>query len=57
MLNLEEESLQSVLKQLHQAIYNHDRWYNELIRTLICQQPCDRHDIAKEMARLTGARI
>lgn len=51
MFNLDEEKCQSVLKQLNQAIYSHERWYNELIRTIICQQPCDRHDLAKDSHR------
>lgn len=51
MFNLDEEKLQVVLKQLQQAIYNHERWYNELIRTIICQQPADRHDVSKDAHR------
>lgn len=51
MFNLDEEKLQVVLKQLQQAIYNHERWYNELIRTIICQQPADRHDTMKDAHR------
>lgn len=51
MFNLDEDKLQSVLKQLHQAIYSHERWYNDLVRTIICQQPCDRRDTAKDAHR------
>ncbi|MGR9085641.1 MAG: diguanylate cyclase [Gammaproteobacteria bacterium] len=51
MFILDEEKLQSMLKQLHQAIYNHERWYNELIRTMVCQLPCDRHDTVKDAHR------
>lgn len=51
MFRLDEEKLQALLKQLHQAIYNHERWHNDLIRTIICQQPPDHHDTAKDAHR------
>ncbi|QPK61864.1 diguanylate cyclase [Methylomonas sp. LL1] len=51
MFKLDEAKLQAVLKQLHQAIYNHERWHNDLIRTIICQQPHDHHDMAKDAHR------
>ncbi|WKJ91691.1 diguanylate cyclase [Methylomonas montana] len=51
MFKLDEAKLQAVLKQLHQAIYNHERWHNDLIRTIICQQPHDQHDMAKDAHR------
>jgi len=51
MFNLGEAQLQTVLKQLQQAIFNHERWYNDLIRTIICQQPYDHHDVAKDSHR------
>lgn len=40
--------LQKILAQLEQALYNHQQWYKELIRTLICRSPSDKHDISSE---------
>jgi diguanylate cyclase (GGDEF)-like protein len=51
MFNLDEENSQVVARQLQQAIYNHERWYNELIRSIICQQPADHHDTMQEAHR------
>lgn len=42
------EELQDMLFQLEQALYNHQQWYNSLIRSLICRLPPDRHDICSE---------
>lgn len=39
------EELQASINQLEQAIYNHQTWYNVLIRTLICRLAPDDHDI------------
>ena len=36
--------LQDIIFQLEQALYNHQQWYNSIIRSLICKLPSDRHD-------------
>jgi diguanylate cyclase (GGDEF)-like protein len=46
--SLNREELQDVIFQLEQALYNHQQWYNSLIRSLICRLPPDRHDVSKD---------
>lgn len=48
MLNISQDELQSVLQQLDQAIYNHNHWYESLIRTMVCHLPYDRRDVSKD---------
>lgn len=45
---LDREELQSILSQLEQAVYNHQQWYNLIIRSLICRLPADKHDICED---------
>lgn len=42
--SLDREKLQDIIFQLEQALYNHQQWYNSIIRSLICKLPSDRHD-------------
>lgn len=42
------EMLQKMIAQLDQSLYNHQQWYNSLIRTLICKLAPDQHDINPE---------
>jgi diguanylate cyclase (GGDEF)-like protein len=42
--SISREELQDITAQLEQTIYNHQQWYNAIIRTLICRLPPDRHD-------------
>lgn len=42
--NTDRNELQQILAQLDQALYNHQQWHNDLIRTLACRLPCDKHD-------------
>lgn len=42
--SLDREELQDIIFQLEQALYNHQQWYNSIIRSLICKLPSDRHD-------------
>ncbi len=51
MLNVSHEELQSLLLQLDQAIYNHEQWYKDLIRTLICHLTYDHRDVAEDAHR------
>ena len=44
-------AIQLILLQLEQATYNHDRWYESLVATLVCRLPCDEHDIHEEAYR------
>lgn len=41
---ISREELQNVIAKLEQATYNHQQWYNLLVRTLICRLDGDRHD-------------
>jgi diguanylate cyclase len=43
--------LQTLISNVDQAIYNHDRWYDALIATLICHLPYDEHDVGEEPFR------
>ena len=40
--------LQNIIEQLRESLYNHQQWYNALIRTLVCKLPCDKHDTNPE---------
>jgi len=48
MLNITHDDLQSVLLQLDQAIYNHNQWYESLLRNLVCRLPYDSRDVEKD---------
>ena len=43
--------IQLILLQLEQATYNHDRWYEALVATLVCRLPCDEHDVQEDAYR------
>jgi diguanylate cyclase len=40
--------LHVLISNLDQAIYNHDRWYEALIATLMCHLPYDEDDVHEE---------
>jgi len=42
---MSREVLQSTLRELDQAAYNHGRWYKELIRSVICRLSHDQRDL------------
>lgn len=46
--SLQRDSLQQILTRLDQALYNHQQWHSNLMRTLTCRLPCDQHDISTE---------
>lgn len=50
--NVTHEDLQKVVGQLEQALHNHQQWFAELNRTLICHLPPDQHDINPEGFKL-----
>ena len=43
--------LQTLILNVEQAIYYHDRWYDNLVATLTCHLPCDEHDVHEESFR------
>jgi len=43
--------LQVLISNVDQALYNHDRWYDALITTLMCHLPYDEHDVHEESFR------
>ncbi len=40
--------LHILISNVDQAIYNHDRWYEALVTTLMCHLPYDEHDVHEE---------
>lgn len=51
MFNVSHEELQTVLRQLDQAIYSHEQWQRDMIRTLICRLPYDSRDVEESAHR------
>lgn len=51
MFKMSREKLQSALRELDQAKYNHERWYKDLIRSITCQLQPDNHDLAANAYR------
>ncbi|HKI61543.1 MAG TPA: diguanylate cyclase [Mariprofundaceae bacterium] len=52
MLEVSHKELDSILVQIDQAIDNHDQWYDQLMRTLICKLPPDQRDLEEEAHKL-----
>lgn len=48
---LSSNELHGTLDQLNQALSNHERWHDELIRTIICRLPPDRRDVETDAHR------
>ena len=48
MIRLTGEELQSTLRELDQAIYNHGQWLKDLTRSIICRLPYDIRDIDED---------
>lgn len=48
MLSINHDKLRGIISQLDQAIYNHNQWYESLIRTLICRMAFDRRDVERD---------
>ncbi|MBI5460605.1 MAG: diguanylate cyclase [Gammaproteobacteria bacterium] len=44
MFFIRQEELLGALLQLKQALYNHEQWHKDLIRSLVCRLPCDPRD-------------
>jgi diguanylate cyclase len=43
--------LHTLISNVDQAIYNHDRWHEALVTTLMCHLPYDEHDVHEEAFR------
>lgn len=52
MFEVSHKELDNILVQINQAIDNHNQWYQQLVRTLICKLPPDQRDIDDEAFRL-----
>lgn len=51
MLNMDRAELQTALQQLDQAIYNHEQWSKEIIRSIVCHLPFDSRDVVEDAHR------
>ena len=51
MKRISPDETHSAMQQLDQAIYNHQQWYKDLIRTLVCRLPHDQRDVAEDAHR------
>ena len=52
MFEVSHKELDNILVQVDQAIDNHDQWYYQLVRTLICKLPPDQRDIDDDAFKL-----
>jgi len=48
MFRIDREMLTTAVRRLDHAIYNHNRWYQEVLRTIICRLDFDADDIAED---------
>src|SRR3989344_5461264 len=53
---IDRETAQKAVERLDQALYNHQIWFNSLLRTLICKLPPDQHDMNRELENLVYNR-
>ena len=51
MFKMSREKLEATLKQLDQAMYNHEQWYKELIRSIVCQLTYAEREMDEESHR------
>lgn len=51
MFTIGHEEIQVILGQLDQAINNHNTWYENITRTLICRLPHDQRDVREDAHR------
>jgi len=52
MFEVSHKELDSILVQVDQAIDNHDQWFFQLVRTLICKLQPDQRDVDEEAHKL-----
>lgn len=50
--NISDEQMHQALKELEQALYNHQQWADALYGTLICRLTPDQRDVSPEAHRL-----
>jgi len=50
--NMSDEQMRTALKELEQAIYNHDQWAEMLYGTLICRLTPDQRDMGNDAHRM-----
>ncbi len=51
MFRMNTVALRTTLQQLQQASHDHAEWYENLIRTIVCQLPCDPGELADSAYR------
>jgi diguanylate cyclase (GGDEF)-like protein len=52
MNRLSADDIQDILRHLDQAVYNHERWYEGLSRSMVCRLPHDERDLSPSAHRL-----
>lgn len=50
-MHIAADALQEAVQQLDQAMYNHEQWFKNLDRTLVCRATCDERDLASDSYR------
>lgn len=45
------EALQTALHQLKQALYSHEQWYKDVVRSVVCRLPYDTRDTESDSHR------
>ena len=51
MLRMDPAALRKTLEQLEQAVHDHARWHDNLIRSIVCHLPCDPNDLDEKAHR------
>ena len=51
MLRMDPTALRKSLEQLDQAVHDHARWHDNLIRSIVCRLPCDPNDLDEKAHR------
>ncbi|MBZ0106161.1 MAG: diguanylate cyclase [Sulfuricella denitrificans] len=51
MFSISQENLQEILRQVRQAVYNHEQWHKNITRTIMCRLSCDQQDVAEDSHR------
>jgi diguanylate cyclase len=48
---MDPTALRKSLEQLEQAVHDHAHWHDNLIRSIVCRQPCDPSDLEQDAYR------
>ena len=51
MLRMDPTALRKSLDQLDQAVHDHARWHDDLIRSIVCRLPCDPNNLDEKAHR------